>query len=185
MDGQCVNDFFRFQKEPSFGEQRDDFFSCRKGFHAPKKRNAAVDGSVGQNNFAVGKSVLFRPFSVGAVAEGSAHYDAGSLVHADFFVGHDGNLIIVKRNKGGFSDIFPIPPVLRVDKQADASVEKLGAGGGNQNGFIFRYKREVVEGGFHIPGVKLRLRDGGLAVFAPENGRLSGICLALFYQIQK
>ena len=157
--------------------------SCARNGHAAEKGNILIQCAVGQNDFAVRQMIFFRPFCVGAVAKGGAHNGSRALIHADFFIRHNGNFIIIKGYECSLADIFPVSFIRRIDKKADTAAEQLGACSGNLDGFHSGPEGEVVKRGFNIPGVKLRLGNGGFAAFAPENGGELVVGLSLLYKI--
>ncbi len=160
-----------FYQISALAQKRYHMLPRRSDCHAADQRHVTVDRSVRQYDPLIRKIVLLTPLDIRRIAIGRTHNSAGPLIHGYRIIGQDRDLEIIQRHAGCLSDIFLHSAVERVHQDTDAACEQLRPGGCDHKISQRRPKIQIVKCCRAFLRLQLRLRDGRLALRAPQHRR--------------
>ena len=129
--------------------------------------------------------VLLPPRDVGRVAERAAHDESRPLLGVGLLVRHDGNLVTEQRNGRVLPDEVLVALVVGVREHTDARRQEFRPRGRDDEIPVSEPERHVVEHGVVLRVLYLRLRDGGVALRAPQRRRFLPIDPALLVEVDE
>ena len=142
-------------------------------------RGLGEDPSVTTDDGAGGQLQFPPPSNVGEVTEGTAHGDAGALVHLSSRVSQHRHLDPVQRSGDGGAEEVLIALVVGVSDEGAASGQQLGPGGFDEDVLtVGTVEAEAVVSTGVVASLELSLGDGGGEGDVPQSGGVRQVRLA-------